>query len=75
MAKILEDSRGAALARTKLKGKTTLVERAPGRPAIMFVDVGNAFVDEKEKARREREGIRRSTVKTRKRMREHGLQV
>ena len=73
MSNVLEAQRGVALTRTKLRGKTTLVERAPGRPAIMFVDVGNAFVDEKEKERREREGARRSMLKARKRMREHGL--
>ena len=75
MPNVPEAQRGVALARTKLRGKTTLVERAPGRPAIMFVDVGNAFVDEKEKERREREGARRSTLKARKRMREHGLRA
>lgn len=73
MPNVLASQSGAALARTKSRGKTTLVERAPGRPAIMFVDVGNAFVDGKEKERREREGTRRSTVKARKRTRDHGL--
>ncbi|KAG8219425.1 eukaryotic mitochondrial regulator protein-domain-containing protein [Butyriboletus roseoflavus] len=73
MPNVLASQRGAALTRTKLRGKTTLVERAQGRPAIMFVDVGNAFVDEQEKERREREGARRSTLKARKRMRDHGL--
>ncbi|KAH0837941.1 eukaryotic mitochondrial regulator protein-domain-containing protein [Lanmaoa asiatica] len=73
MPNVLAAQHGGALARTKFKGKTTLIERAPGRPAIMFVDVGNAFVDEREKERREREGARRSTLKTRKRMRDHGL--
>lgn len=75
MPDVLASQRGAALARTKFRGKTTLVERAPGRPAILFVDVGNAFVDEKEKARREREGARRSTLKARKGIRNHGLQA
>lgn len=73
MPSVLEAQRGVPLARTKFKGKTTLVERAPGRPAIMFTDVGNAFVNEKEKVRREREGARRSTLKARKRMRDHSL--
>ncbi|KAF8433535.1 eukaryotic mitochondrial regulator protein-domain-containing protein [Boletus edulis BED1] len=69
MSDVLAAQRGATSARTKFKGKTTLVERAQGRPAIMFTDVGNAFVDEREKERRESEGARRSTLKARKRMR------
>ncbi|KAG6380794.1 eukaryotic mitochondrial regulator protein-domain-containing protein [Boletus reticuloceps] len=73
MPNVLAAQRGAASARTKFKGKTTLVERAQGRPAIMFTDVGNAFVDEREKERRESEGARRSTLKARKRMRKHSL--
>lgn len=73
MPNVLATQSGVPLARTKFRGKTTVVERAPGRPAIMFVDVGNAFVDEKERERREREGARRSTLKARKRMRDHGL--
>ncbi|KAF9245702.1 hypothetical protein BU15DRAFT_58681 [Melanogaster broomeanus] len=35
---------------------------------INFIDVGDAFVDEKEKERREREGARRSALKARKRI-------
>lgn len=72
MPNILEAQSGTSLACSKFRGKTTVVERAPGRPAIMFVDVGNAFVNEKEKERREREGARRSMLKTRKRTRENG---
>lgn len=75
MPDALASQRGAALARTKFRGKTTLVERAPGRPAILFVDVGNAFVDEKERARREREGARRSELRARKCMRDHDLRA
>ncbi|KAG9313978.1 hypothetical protein JVU11DRAFT_4754 [Chiua virens] len=68
MPNVLENQRGAASTRTKPGGKKTLVKRAPGRPAIMFVDVGDVFVDKKEKERREREGARRSKVKARNRM-------
>ncbi|KIJ22167.1 hypothetical protein PAXINDRAFT_95583 [Paxillus involutus ATCC 200175] len=73
MPTVLETVRSSALVRAKLKGKTTLVERGPGRPAVKFIDVGNAFIDEKEKERREREGARRSVLKTRKRERERTL--
>ncbi|KIJ66390.1 hypothetical protein HYDPIDRAFT_86744 [Hydnomerulius pinastri MD-312] len=70
MPTVLQAARSSpALSSTKFKGKTTLVERAAGRPAIKFVDVGTAFVNAKEQERRLREGARRSALNSRKRER------
>ncbi|KAF9230088.1 eukaryotic mitochondrial regulator protein-domain-containing protein, partial [Melanogaster broomeanus] len=66
MPTILEATRPSTRASAKHK-QITYTERGAGRPAVKFIDVGDAFVDEKEKERREREGARRSALKARKR--------
>ncbi|KAI6136246.1 eukaryotic mitochondrial regulator protein-domain-containing protein, partial [Pisolithus sp. B1] len=66
MPTILEDARSLAQP-SEYKAKVTIVEPRPGRPAIKFVDVGNAFFDAQEQERRDREGARRAVLRARRR--------
>ncbi|KAL4070541.1 eukaryotic mitochondrial regulator protein-domain-containing protein [Scleroderma citrinum] len=66
MPAILEAARSSSRP-IKQKPKVMLVEPRPGRPAIKFVDIGNAFFDEQEQERRDKEGARRAQLRARKR--------
>ncbi|KIK30083.1 hypothetical protein PISMIDRAFT_87788 [Pisolithus microcarpus 441] len=66
MPTILEDARSSAQL-SEHKAKVTIIEPRPGRPAIKFVDVGNAFFDVREQERRDKEGARRAVLRARKR--------
>ncbi|KAI6031367.1 eukaryotic mitochondrial regulator protein-domain-containing protein [Pisolithus microcarpus] len=66
MPTILEDARSSAQL-SEHKAKVTIIEPRPGRPAIKFVDVGNAFFDVQEQERRDKEGARRAVLRARKR--------
>lgn len=66
MPAILEAARSSSRP-VKLRPKVTFVEPRTGRPAIKFIDVGNAFFDEHEQARRDKEGARRALLRARKR--------
>ncbi|KAI6112468.1 hypothetical protein EDD16DRAFT_1603229 [Pisolithus croceorrhizus] len=66
MPTILEDARSLTQP-SEYKAKVTMVEPRPGRPAIKFIDVGNAFFDAQEQERRDKEGARRAVLRARRR--------
>jgi len=68
MPGILDAATESATSTSKNETKVNMVER-PGRPAIKFVDVGNMFLDDKDRERRVKESERRTKVRAR--IREH----
>ena len=66
MPGILDAATDSAASTSKNEAKVNMVER-PGRPAIKFIDVGNMFLDDKDRERRVKESERRAKVRARRR--------
>jgi hypothetical protein len=66
MPGILDAATESAASTSKNETKVNIVER-PGRPAIKFIDVGNMFLDDKDRERRVKESERRAKVRARRR--------
>ncbi|KAI6048008.1 hypothetical protein EDC04DRAFT_2620951 [Pisolithus marmoratus] len=66
MPTILEAARSSSQP-SERKAKVTIVEPRSGRPAIKFVDVGNAFFDAQAQEGRDKESARRALLRARRR--------